>query len=129
MKIKMLLGLSFLMVLSACAQSDQVKKVNSTEVSQMIAQDTSYVVLDVRTPDEFNAGHIEGAVNIDVTQSDAFMHLDKLNPNAKYIVHCNSNNRSKIAIDYMKENGFKTIYNMQDGYQGWNQNGLPLVKE
>lgn len=125
----MLLGLSFLMVLSACAQSDQVKKVNSTEVSQMIAQDTSYVVLDVRTPDEFNAGHIEGALNIDVTQSDAFMHLDKLNPNAKYIVHCNSNNRSKIAIDYMKENGFKTIYNMQDGYQGWNQNGLPLVKE
>ncbi len=103
-------------------------EVNSKEVSTMLQKDKKLVVLDVRTADEFNEGHIKGAINIDIRQPDAFSKIDKLDHNAKYIVHCRTNHRSKIAVDHMVQSGFKTVYQMMDGSIGWFQNGLPVVK-
>ena len=103
-------------------------EVNSKKVSKMIRKDKKLIVLDVRTADEFKEGHINGAINIDIRQPDALEKIDKLDRNAKYIVHCRTNHRSKIASDHMVQSGFKTVYQMMDGITGWNQNKLPVVK-
>jgi len=103
-------------------------EVNSKKVSKMIRKDKKLIVLDVRTADEFKEGHINGAINIDIRQPDALEKIDKLDCNAKYIVHCRTNRRSKTASDHMVQSGFKTVYQMMDGITGWNQNKLPVVK-
>jgi rhodanese-related sulfurtransferase len=94
----------------------------------MIKAEKNLIILDVRTADEFRDGHIKGAINIDIKQPDALQKIDKLDHNAKYIVHCRTNHRSKIAVDHMVQSGFKTIYQMTDGFNGWNTNRLPMEK-
>ena len=101
---------------------------NSTEVNTMLQKDKKLIVLDVRTPEEFKEGHLKGAINIDIRQSDALAKIDKLDHNAKYIVHCRTNHRSKTAVDHMVQSGFKTVYQMMDGFTGWAANNLAIEK-
>ena len=129
MKIKILLPAIFLMLSSIIGVQAQKKiEVNSKQASTLLQKDKKLVVLDVRTPEEFNEGHIKGAVNIDIRQPDAFSKIDKLNRKATYIVHCRTNHRSGIAVDHMMQSGFKNVYQMMDGFPGWEGNKLPVQK-
>lgn len=102
--------------------------VNSKEVNTMLQKDQKFIVLDVRTADEFKESHIKGAINIDILQPDANAKIDKLDHDAKYVVHCRTNRRSEIAVDHMMQSGFKNVYQMTDGITGWDQNNLSLTK-
>jgi phage shock protein E len=119
-------------ILTQCRQPGQqkqtIQQVTSTEAEKMIRSDSTLIVLDVRTADEFNQGHIKGALNIDIKQPDALAQIDRLNPDAIYLVHCRTNHRSTIAVNHMAEKGFTHIYQMSDGFSGWSMNGLPVVK-
>lgn len=129
MKIKILLPVLVLLFSSFTSLEAQRKiEVSSQDVNSMLKKSKDFIILDVRTADEFNAGHIKGAINIDVRQADAFSKIDKLNHTAKYIVHCRTNHRSGIAVDYMTQKGFKTVYQMMDGFPGWAANNYPFVK-
>lgn len=129
MKISRIIPTIALLLISFAAINAQNKiEVNSKEVNTMLQKDKKLIVLDVRTVDEFNDGHIKGAINIDIKQPDALSKIDKLDHNAKYIVHCRTNHRSKIAADHMVQSGFKNVYQMMDGITGWNQNSLPITK-
>ena len=131
MKAKIYFSMFLTLVLSVTtltAQSNAKIEVNSTEVSAMLKKNSKLIVLDVRTVDEFNEGHIKGAVNMDVRQSDFQTKVNKLDKNAKYIVHCRTNHRSTMAVEMMVKSGFKTIYQMMDGFSGWSANGLPVTK-
>jgi rhodanese-related sulfurtransferase len=94
----------------------------------MVQKDKKLIIIDVRTVEEFNSGHIKGAINIDIRQPNALSKIDKLDHNAKYIVHCRTNRRSKNVVDYMVQQKFIAVYQMVDGMNGWVQNNLPLVK-
>lgn len=96
-------------------------EVNSDSVKRMLAKQKDWIVLDVRTPDEFSQGHIPGAVNIDIYQKDAFDKIGNLNKDGRYIVYCRTRNRSAVVTDFMIRNGFKTVYQMTDGIVGWNR--------
>jgi len=104
------------------------KETHSADVLTMLQENTDLVVLDVRTKNEFNAGHIKGALNIDISQQSAVNELNKLDKDAKYIVHCHTSARSNTTVDFMLKNGFKNIYQMMDGYFGWNIKGFPFEK-
>jgi rhodanese-related sulfurtransferase len=82
----------------------------------------------MRTPEEFSAGHVKGAQNIDVRQNGWQSKIDKLNPNGKYLVYCRTNHRSGLAVEHMLQKGFKNVYQMMDGYSGWAANSLPAEK-
>jgi len=109
-------------------QAQSKMEVNSKQVNQMLQKDSKLIVLDVRSADEFKEGHIKGAINIDILEPDAYGKIDKLDHNAKYIVHCRTYHRSTTAFDYMKQSGFKKVYQMLDGMKGWSQNKLSVVK-
>jgi len=129
MKHKILLPL-FVLLLSSFAsiQAQNKIEVNSKQVNTLLQQDKQLIVLDVRTAEEFKDGHIKGAINIDIRQPDAFAKIDKLNKNAKYIVHCRTSHRSEMAVEHMLQSGFKSIYQMMDGWNGWSANNLPVQK-
>ena len=103
-------------------------ELDSKQASVMITKDSKLIILDVRTADEFKEGHLKGAINIDIRQPDALSKIDKLDHNAKYIVHCRTNHRSTTAVDHMVKSGFKTVYQMMDGYTGWAANNLEIQK-
>ncbi len=128
MKMKFLLPVIILMVASLSGVSAQRTQLNSPEIKEVLKKNKSIVVLDVRTADEFTAGHLKGARNIDISQPDAYSKLDKLNPKVTYLVYCRTHHRSGIAVDYMMQKGLKTVYQMMDGFPGWATNNFGYEK-
>jgi rhodanese-related sulfurtransferase len=86
------------------------------------------LVLDVRTAKEFEAGHIPGAVNIDVKSADFDKKLAELDKDKTYLVHCASGVRSVQACEKMKRLDFKQLINLQGGIKAWEKAGKPVEK-
>lgn len=83
--------------------------------------------IDVRTPEEFAAGHIEGAVNMNVEGPDFAAQVAGLDPAGVYAVYCRSGNRSQVAVSAMTQAGIVGIYELATGITGWQDAGLPVV--
>ena len=86
------------------------------------------VVLDVRTAKEYQAGHIPGAVNIDINASDFEKKLADLDKGKTYLVHCASGVRSVRACEKMNRMDFKQLINLQGGMKAWEKAGKPVEK-
>ena len=85
-------------------------------------------VLDVRTPSEFAAGHLQGALNIDVEGPDFNTAIQALAKDGNYVVYCHSGRRAGLAIDQMHEIGFNgTLTNAGGIDAAANATGLPVV--
>lgn len=87
-----------------------------------------FVILDVRTPEEYRAGHIPGAVNLDFYTDTFREELNKLDKNKKYLIYCRSGRRSGIVLGIAKELGFTEAYNMLGGIIQWEEEGLPIER-
>lgn len=85
------------------------------------------VVLDVRTPEEFAAGHLPDAINIDVSAADFASRVAALDQSATYAVYCRSGNRSGVAVDHMVEAGFSDVQHLDGGIIAWQSADGPLV--
>ncbi len=98
--------------------------------SQLIEQNAanpSFVVLDVRTADEFASGHIAGAINVDYYATDFKDQLGKLDKSKGYLVYCRTGARSAQAVQIMLAGGFQKLWNMTGGITAWTADGLPTV--
>ena len=128
MKLKFLLPTLILLWVSFSNLSAQRTQLSSPEIKEVLKKNKTIVILDVRTAEEFAAGHLKGAQNIDIHQQDAYSKLDKLNPKTTYLVYCRTNHRSGMAVDYMMQKGFKNVYQMMDGFPGWASNNFAYEK-
>lgn len=104
--------------LSLFAQSSPFASLNNEEFAKVIAQKKVQIV-DVRTPNEFVAGHIHGAVNIDVNGATFNSQVELLKKKNPVAVYCRSGKRSKIAANKLVEKGF-TVYELDKGISQWN---------
>ena len=102
-------------------------RVGVAEFANVIAS-PGVTIVDVRTPQEFAEGHIEGAVNIPVELPDFMDQVSQLDPNGTYAVYCRSGNRSQPAVAGMSSIGINGIYELESGTTGWTTEGQPLVK-
>ena len=84
------------------------------------------MILDVRTPGEYAAGHIAGAVLLDYRPPTFEDELGGLSRDATYLVYCRSGNRSAGAVEVMARRGFTRIYELAGGIQAWERAGLPV---
>lgn len=90
--------------------------------------DAGVALLDVRTKDEYESGHIKGSKNMDV-QKDSFKDsLENLDKSKNYIVYCGGGTRSINAVKIMKENGFNDAHSMSGGIREWKDRGFEVVK-
>ena len=87
-----------------------------------------FVIVDVRTPEEFAEGHIDGAVNLDVQARDFEKKLRVLDRKKSYLVYCRTGNRSRKATVAMEALGFRSIFHMTEGIVRWKQQNLPLTR-
>lgn len=85
-------------------------------------------LIDVRTPEEYEAGHLINSENLNFFDETFEAELDKLDKNAPVCVYCKSGGRSAKAAEILKKKGFKAIYNLDGGIMGWEKEGLPIDK-
>jgi len=93
---------------------------------QKLMQSGEGIILDVRTPEEFSAGHLEGAMLIDVTKPDCVSKINLLPKDQPIYLYCRVGSRSSATADYMAKIGFPKLYNLQHGIVDWSQCGLPI---
>ncbi|HIA06120.1 MAG TPA: rhodanese-like domain-containing protein [Flavobacteriales bacterium] len=77
------------------------------------------LLIDLRTPNEYEEGHIEGSVNIDFFADNFEDKIAKLDKNKTVYIYCAGGGRSGETLKLMKKTGFKTVYNLPIGYDGW----------
>ena len=89
---------------------------------------SNFVVLDVRTPEEFSDERIQGAVNLDYFNESFSAVLGILDKNKTYLIHCRSGTRSGFALEVMKELEFWEVYNMLGGIVQWKEEGFETLQ-
>lgn len=96
-----------------------IKNLTPSEFEQELKQHPSAVIIDTRTPQEHASGYIKNAVLIDVSSPTAVDEIDKLDKNSKYLIYCRSGMRSMNMCQYMSQNGFKDVTNLDGGILAW----------
>lgn len=86
-------------------------------------------LIDVRTPEEFAAGYVKGAVNINVQSPDFEEQIAQLDKDATYNVYCRSGNRSAAAVEIMRNAGFKNVVDLGAVEEAAQALSLPVVTE
>jgi rhodanese-related sulfurtransferase len=84
-------------------------------------------IVDVRTPEEFAAGHLAGAVNVDVEGPGFADAVAGLDPAGTYAVYCRSGNRSGVAVSYLVDHGFESVFHLAGGITAWESAGKPVT--
>lgn len=84
-------------------------------------------LLDVRTAAEFAAGHLPGAVDLDIQSPDFPRRAATLDPGRNYAVYCHSGNRSKVAMTALARSGFTHLFDLAGGIAAWQSAGGEVV--
>lgn len=110
----------------------EISVLGTTRVEPAVFADVisqpNVVIVDVRTPEEFAQGHIQGAVNIPVEMPNFAQATQALPPADAYAVYCRSGNRSQIAVEMMSQAGVLPIVELISGTNGWTAAGYPLAR-
>ncbi len=86
-----------------------------------------FVILDVRTPKEYEETRIENSHNINYNSKTFKLEIEKLDKNKKYLVYCHSGRRSSNAIKIMEKSGFTDLKKISGGISKWKKNNLPVI--
>jgi phage shock protein E len=127
--MRKLLAMIFIPVLfvTACSTSNSsATKVSGPEFLNQISS-AEVVLIDVRTPEEFAAGHLPNALNINVESADFETQIAALDKNTTYGIYCRSGNRSTVASDKMAQAGFTSLINSTAGLDELVANGATAV--
>ncbi len=121
-KIALLIGLTVVLFFTACNDNSVAQEIHvltPLEFHDVIANKNDVQLVDVRTPEEFEEGHLENAENIDVLETDFITKAEKLDLEKPIYIYCRSGKRSAKAALILKDVGFKEIYDMKGGYLHW----------
>ncbi len=106
--------------------NNDIKPLDAFELITENDSNTDFVILDVRSFEEYSDNHIEKAQNIDYSQKFEEK-IKKLDKNKKYLIYCRSGHRSSNATKIMLKSGFTDIHNLSGGIRKWKANGLPVI--
>lgn len=127
-------GLLFFLALAgttAASGGDGDRGVSPKEARELIRENAGnrdFVVLDVRTPGEFERGHLDRAVLVDYRSPGFREEVAGLDREKTYLVYCRTGNRSGSALGIMKELGFRSLYHLDGGIKRWREEGFSSVR-
>jgi rhodanese-related sulfurtransferase len=134
-RLSVLAFLSGILAMTGIQAEDEaamaVEKIDVNSAQEYVAQHANAVVVDVRTPTEYEMSHITGAMNVNVQDDDFESMVAALDKDKTYLVHCTrnpDNGRSSRALETLQSLGFKNLYSLEGGYVAWKEAELPLTE-
>ena len=119
--------ISFLAI--ACSGKNELV-LNPADFETKLKATSNAVLLDVRTAEEYKIGHIgDATLNIDYRSADFAEKISKLDKQKTYFVYCRTAKRSASAIEIMKQQGFKRLYDLEGGIVAWGKAAKPISKD
>lgn len=122
---------SFLVISTSCSKAskaDQVVELISVEEMDSLLLLEKVQLIDVRTPEEFATGHIEGAINIDYRDPNFKQMLTKVDKTKPIAVYCKKGGRSNACSKVMEGEGFVKVFDLNGGITQWVFKGKEVVK-
>ncbi len=119
---------AFIIGLFSCSetQTQQAKTLlSASEFSSLIQKTSGEIVLDVRTPGEYQGGHLADAMNVDYNDPAFQQNIAQLDKTKEYFVYCLSGGRSSSAAETMRSMGFAKVFEMDGGMIAWRSANLP----
>ena len=117
----------FLLIVYSCHvfESNEISVISDYQFIEI--QDNDYTLVDVRTTEEYESGHIQNAINIDFYSESFEKEILLLNKSSSIILYCRTQNRSTKTANFLKENGYMDITIIEGGINLWVKNGNDLV--
>ena len=135
LRLSVLAFLSGILAMTSIQAEDEaamaVEKIDVNSAQEYVAQHENAVIVDVRTPAEYEMSHITGAMNVNVQDDDFESMVAALDKDKTYLVHCTrnpDNGRSSRALETLQSLGFKNLYSLEGGYVAWKEAELPLTE-
>ena len=128
--MRTILVLAALLGLTACSAADadgpmaSLQLLDAPVAVELLAERDDVVIIDVRTPEEYAAGHLYGAQLIDIQGEDFAGRIAQLEPDATTFVYCRTGNRSAEAVEMMNQQGFSDVFDA-GGYADLTEAGAP----
>lgn len=116
------------LVLTGCSSGSSAIQTVDAPTWLSDASQPGVTIVDVRTPDEYAAAHVEGAVNMNVEGPDFAAQIATLDKNGTVAVYCHSGRRSQMAADQMASAGFVKIINLKGGIADLASAGATVVQ-
>ncbi len=126
LKYSLFLTVFTLMLVNSCFS--QPKSISINEFKEGIGRKDSKLI-DIRTPDEFNSGHIQDAININFYGKDFESEMYRVGKNFHVLIYCASGNRSGQALNRLNSANFKSIEDLKGGIRAWVASGNPITKK
>ena len=133
--IKILLSASILSLFisfsSLACTKLAIPDIDTVSAQNLASTEASVIILDVRMPEEYASSHIDGAVNIDISNDSFADKVAKLSRDNTYIVHCAANvpnGRTAKSLVIMEKLGFENLLNMTGGIVAWEAANQALIR-
>ena len=117
----------FLFFLVSCELYDKKQIILISDSQLLEILDNDHILVDVRTPEEYDSGYIQNAVNYDYYSESFVNEILSLEKNSSIILYCRTNNRSTKTAYFLQENGYEKIFVLRDGITEWVKNDNDLT--
>jgi rhodanese-related sulfurtransferase len=123
--------LGFILPSLSAQDSTRIIAVSAKEAAVLIDKhngDNDFAILDIRTPGEFQSGHLSKSILIDFYSQTFVDQLGRLDKEKTYLIYCRTGNRSTKSLEIFKKLKFQNVYHMASGISAWNSEGFAVVK-
>ena len=100
--------------------------ISNAELAAELKKGAAPVILDVRTPEEYRAGHIPGSLNVPLDQLAARLPELGLAKSDEVVVHCERGGRAAQAEALLAKDGYEHVVDLEGHMKGWRESGLPV---
>jgi len=140
-KVKALIGvvLISIVLLQGCTTTEynspysktqtllDITAIESYAIIQNNTENPNFIIIDIRTPEEYESGHLVDSIIIDYYESTFEKDIDQLDKEKTYLIYCRTGRRTGLAMDIMEDLNFLNVYNMLGGITQWEADGLPII--
>ncbi len=123
--------IGFLIPSLSAQDSTRIIAVSAKEATDLIDKhngDDEFAILDIRTPGEFQSGHLAKSIPIDFYSQTFADQLNRLDKTKTYLVYCRTGNRSTKSLELFKKLKFQKVYHMASGISAWKSEGFTVVR-